>query len=46
MVVVHVKEVGSSEYKRESFVDPQHYVKWRELHKRKIAHIKPVRRGR
>lgn len=43
MVVVKYKEVGSSEYKRESFMNPQHYIKWRELHKRKLVDVRPVK---
>ena len=46
MVIVQVKSKGSSEWVRESFLDPQHYMKWRELHASKIVAIKPVRRGR
>lgn len=43
MVVAHVKMKGSSEYKRESWVNPQHYIKWRTLLASKIVDIKPVR---
>lgn len=45
MVIVQVKSKGSSEWVRESFIDPQHYIKWRELHASKIVAIKPVRKG-
>lgn len=42
MVVVYVKEVGSSEYKRESFLDPRHYSKWLDLHKHRVVDIRPI----
>jgi hypothetical protein len=42
MVVVYVKEVGSNDYKRESFLDPMHYSKWLTLHKHMVVDIRPV----
>jgi hypothetical protein len=43
MVVVYYKAKGSSEYKRESFMDVHMYLKWREYMGRKLADVRPVR---
>ena len=46
MVIVNVKVKGSNEWVRESFLNPQHYIKWRDLHASRIVAIKPVRKAR
>lgn len=43
MVIIHYRKKNSSEWIREYFLNPQHYMKWREVHKRRIADIRPVR---
>jgi hypothetical protein len=45
MVVVRALVNGSSEYKREAFLSPQHYIKWRECMGKKLVDVKPVRKG-
>jgi hypothetical protein len=40
MVVVYYKTKGSSEYKRESFLNVQHYLKWRECMGSKLADLR------
>ena len=45
MVIIKYREKNSSEWMRESFLNPQHYMKWRELRGRSVTDIKPVRKA-
>ena len=42
MVVVYFSVKGSSEYKRESFLNVHHYLKWRECMGRKLTDLHRV----
>lgn len=43
MVVVYVRTTENvNEWKRESFLDPQHYMKWCKFMGKRIVDIKPV----
>ena len=42
MVVVYYRVKGSSEYKRESFLNVHHYLKWRECMGRKLTDLHRV----
>jgi hypothetical protein len=46
MVIVKAKIGGRSEWVRESFISPQHYLKWKALMGQKLLEVKPVRTGR
>lgn len=46
MVIVHVKtKQTGDEWVRESFLSPQHYMKYRKVMGKDLIAVRPVRKG-